>query len=95
MIPDFDFPHTAPEGYSYEFEEFSARLVAIWMRHHCAYSFNDGKTVRTIWGFYSPKKRQYFAPINSSKCGDQVNISSTTCYTAMQIYQTPLERAFL
>lgn len=95
MITDFQFPHTPPEGYSYEFSEFNTRLVAIWMHHHCAYSFNDGKTVRTIWGFYSPKKREYYAPINSSKCGDKVNITKTTPYTAMQLKQTPLELAFV
>lgn len=94
MIVDFDFPHTAPEGYSYEFEEFNTRLVSIWMRHHCSYDYNLGKSVRTIWGFYSPKKREYYAPINATKCGDSVDIGQTTPYSAMIVKLTPLERAF-
>lgn len=89
-----DFPHDAPEGYSYEFEEFNTRLIAIWLRHHYSYSFNDGEIVRTIWGFYSPKKREYYAPINSSKCGSKVNIENTRNYTSMSIKQTPLEACF-
>lgn len=92
---DFSFPHTAPEGYSYEFEEFNTRLVSIWIRHHFPYSYAEGKSVRSIWGFYSPKKREYYSPITSSKCGEQVSISQTTPYSAMQIKQTPLERAFV
>lgn len=90
-----DFPHSAPEGYSYEFEDHNTRVVAIWLRHHCNYSFAEGKSVRSIWGFYSSKKREYYAPINSSKCGDKVSISDTTPYTAMQIKRTPLESAFV
>lgn len=91
---DFDFPHQVPEGYSYEFEEFNTRLVAIWLCHSFPYSYTT-EPVRSIWGFYSPKKREYYAPINSSKCGDKVNIQHTTPYTAMQIKLNPLERAFL
>jgi hypothetical protein len=90
-----DFPHFAPEGYSYEFEDHNTRVVAIWLRHHRTYSFAEGKSVRSIWGFYSSKKREYYAPINSSKCGDKVSISDTTPYTAMQIKRTPLESAFV
>lgn len=89
-----DFPHEAPEGYSYEFEEFNTRLVSIWLRHHYSYIFNGGKSVRSIWGFYSPKKQEYYAPITSSKCGDKVNIKNTRNYTAMPIKQTPLEACF-
>jgi hypothetical protein len=89
-----EFPHKAPEGYSYEFEEYNTRLTAVWLRHHNTYSYTT-KSIRSIWGFYSSKKKQYFAPIHSSKCGDQVNISETTPYTAMPLKQTPLEKAFV
>ena len=89
-----EFPHKAPKGYSYEFEDYNTRLTAIWLRHHNTYSYST-KSIRSIWGFYSSKKKQYFAPIHSSKCGDQVSISETTPYTAMQLKQTPLEKAFV
>ena len=89
-----EFPHKAPKGYSYEFEEYNTRLTAVWLRHHNTYSYST-KSIRSIWGFYSPKKKQYFAPIHSSKCGDQVSISETTPYTAMPLKQTPLEKAFV
>jgi hypothetical protein len=89
-----DFPHTPPEGYSYEFEEFNTRLVSIWLLCHRAFDYNMGKPTRTIWGFYSPKKREYYAPINSSKCGDKVDIDNTRSYTAMPIKRNALEAAF-
>lgn len=88
-----DFPHTAPESYFYEFEEFNSRLIAIWLCHTFSYSYTQ-KSVRSIWGFYSPKKRQYYEPVNSTRAGKQVNISDTTSYTAMQPYLTPLEKCF-
>jgi len=92
---DFDFPHLAPEGYSYEFEEHNTRLVSIWLCHHCTYSFAEGKSVRSIWGFYSPKKREYYAPVNSKTPGKVVNIKDTRNYTAMQIKPSPLDRFFV
>lgn len=89
-----DFPHTAPEGYSYEFELFNTRLVSIWLLCHRRFDYNLGKPTRTIWGFYCPKKGEYYAPINSSKCGDKVDIDNTRSYTAMPIKRTALEAAF-
>lgn len=89
-----DFPHTAPKGYYYEHEQFNSRLISIWLHFSDQFSYNNNKPIRTIWGFYSPKRREYYAPVNSSKCGDKVNISDTTPYTAMQINLTPLERCF-
>jgi hypothetical protein len=90
----FDFPHTAPESYSYEFEEFNTRLVAIWLLHSFPYSYTT-KSVKSIWGFYNFKKKEYYAPINATKCGDKVDIKNTTAYTAMQLNLTPLEKCFL
>jgi hypothetical protein len=89
-----EFPHRAPDGYFYEFEQFNTRLISIWLVHSFPYSYTT-KTVRTIWGFFNPKKNEYYAPINSSKVGERVNISQTRNYTSMQIKQTPLEAAFL
>lgn len=91
---DIDFPHLPPQGYSYSYEPFNSRLVAIWIRNSHSFSYTT-KSVRSIWGFYSPKKREYYAPINSSKCGDKVNIEDTSPYTAMQIKQSPLDRFFV
>lgn len=89
-----DFPHTAPEGYSYEFKEFNNRLVAIWLYHFYPFSYTT-KSVKSIWGFYSPKKREYYSPINSTKCGNKVNIKDTNPYTAMKLNITPLESCFV
>lgn len=91
---DFDFPHQPPEGYSYEFQEFNTRLVSIWLCHTYPFTYTT-KSVKSIWGFYSPKKREYYSPINSTKCGNKVDIKSTSPYTAIQIKLTPLEAAFL
>lgn len=89
-----DFPHIPPSGYSYEFEQFNSRFISIWVRFEREFSYNSGKPVRCIWGFYSPKKREYYSPINATKVGDKVDISDTTAYTAMPLKLTPLERYF-
>ena len=89
-----DFPHQPPENFSYEVQDHKRNVVAIWLRHHCKYSYTNDD-VRTIWGFYNGKKREYYAPINSKKAGKVVDIKDTRNYTAMQLNLNPLERAFL
>jgi hypothetical protein len=87
--------HKAPEGYSYEFEKnFKRNVTAIWLHHHKQYDYNLGKPVKTIWGFYNSKTKQFHAPVNSKTIGDCVDIKRTRPYTAMPIKQTPLEAAF-
>jgi hypothetical protein len=93
MIPEF--PHKAPKGYSYEFEEFNARVIRVILRHHREYSYCEGKTVTTVWGFYSPKKRVYYAPINAKSVGKEVSIDNTTAYTAMPLNRSVLESCFV
>jgi hypothetical protein len=92
---DIDFPFSPPKGYSYEFEEHNSRLVSIWLRHNRSYDYNLGKPVRSIWGFYSPKKREYYAPVNVKTPGKVVNIKDTRNFTAMPIKQSPLDRFFV
>lgn len=92
FIPEF--PHSPPKGYSYSVEEHKRGILSIWLLHHRRYVFHGSdKCIRTIWGFYKPKTRSYFAPINSSKCGNQVDIHNTTPYTAMSLKLNPLEHA--
>ena len=90
-----DFPHLPPEGYTYEFEEFKRNVISIWIRNHCSFDYNGGKSVRSIWGFYDSKKRVYHAPINSIKVGDVVSINDTTPYSAMIPKKNPLESAYV
>ena len=89
-----NFPHKAPKGFSYEVESHKSNIVAIWLLHHREYCYSSDP-VRTIWGFYNTRKGCYHAPINSTKHGDQVDISNTRPYTAMQLKLTPLEAAFV
>jgi hypothetical protein len=89
-----EFPHKAPKGYSYSFEEFKRNVIRIWIHDSRVYDYNNGEPVKCIWGFYNSKKQTYFAPINSSTVGKEVPIECTRPYTAMQIKQTPLESAF-
>lgn len=63
MIPEFT--HKAPKGYSYEFEQFNATTIRIMLRCHRKFDYNLGASTSTVWGFYKPKKRVYYAPINS------------------------------
>jgi len=89
-----NFPHKAPKGFSYEVESHKSNIIAIWLLHHREYCYSSDP-VRTIWGFYNTRKGCYHAPINSTKHGDQVDISNTRPYTAMQLKLTPLEAAFV
>lgn len=90
-----DFPHRPPEGYSYEMKEFNSRMSAIWLCSNRIFDYNLGKPTRTIWGFYNSKKKEYLAPINSSKPGNRVRIQDTTQYSAMPIHQSLLESCFI
>jgi hypothetical protein len=93
MIPEF--PHKAPKNYSYEFETWNASTIRIMLRCHRKFDYNLGASTATVWGFYKPKKRVYYAPINAKTIGKQVNIEDTRNYSAMPIKQTSLEAAFV
>ena len=86
------FPHLPPKGYWYEAVRKNATTIAIWTVCNPGFIYNDGNDVRCIWGFYNTKKQQYYAPINSTKQGDPVDIESTTPYTAMQLNLNGLEQ---
>jgi hypothetical protein len=88
-----EFPHKAPKGYSYQVKSFKRNVVAIWLHHPDHYNYTSDP-VSTIWGFYNTKSRTYSAPVNATKCGDQVDIDKTTPYTAMQIVK-PMRRSVL
>ena len=90
-LPD-DFRHQPPEGYRYEVIRKNANVVAIWTVCNPGFVYNDSNDIRCIWGFYNPKKRQYFAPINSNKVGESVDFSNTTPYSAMQLKFNGLEQ---
>lgn len=100
-LQTLEFPHSPPEGYSYQFQQHNASTLSIWLLHHRRYVFcDDDQPVRTIWGFVktrTTKKRgsesTYFAPINSNKIGKEVDIKFTTPFTAMQLNLNPLENA--
>tara|TARA_B100000085_G_scaffold152700_1_gene138771 strand:+ start:269 stop:571 length:303 start_codon:yes stop_codon:yes gene_type:complete len=88
-----DFHHEPPQGYRYEVIRKNASVLAIWTVCNPGFVYNDGNDVRCIWGFYNTKKGTYHAPINSTKVGNQVDIESTTPYSAMQLNLNPLEYA--
>ena len=88
-----DFHHEPPQGYRYEAIRKNASVLAIWTVCNPGFVYNGGNDVRCIWGFYNTKKQEYYAPINSTKVGKQVDINSTTPYSAMQLNLNPLEYA--
>lgn len=90
-----EFPHKAPKGYSYEQVSFKRNVIAIWIHNHSKFSYNNGGTARSIWGFYNLKTKCFHSPINSKTVGDQVNIEDTSPYSAMIPKLSPLERAFI
>jgi len=79
-----EFPHVPPKGYSYEFDSPTRGVVRIWIVNHYQFSYTS-EQVRSVWGFYKPKTKQYYAPINSKQVGNVVDIDKTTPYSAMQI----------
>jgi len=89
------FLHEAPNGYSYEVIPFKRNVISIWICNHSKFNYNDGAVAKSIWGFYDTKKQCYYAPINSSKQGDQVDIESTTPYSAMQLKLNPLMQCLM
>jgi hypothetical protein len=89
------FPHLPPEGYSYFVEQFNTRLQRIMLLCHREFSYNQGKPTATVWGFYNPKKKTYYSPVNSRTVGSQVNIEDTRNYTAMPLKLTGVEKYFV
>ena len=89
-----DFPHSPPDNYKYKVIRKNSSLLSIWTVYQRQFIYNNGDESACIWGFYNPKKREYFAPINSTKVGDKVDINSTTPYTSMQLNLNPLMQAF-
>jgi hypothetical protein len=93
---NLEFPHKAPKDYSYEFEQFNVSTIRIMLRCHRKFDYNLGASTSTVWGFYKPKKRVYYAPVNVKTIGKEVSIQNTTPYTAMMpLNRTALEKAFL
>ena len=91
MIENF---HQPPEGYSYDVQQYKRNMLSIWIINHGEFSYTD-QPPRSIWGFYHTKKREYYAPINSKKCGDRVDFQRTTPYSAMQLNLNPLEQCLM
>ena len=91
-LKEIEFKHDPPKGYRYEVIRKNSSIVAIWTVCNPGFVYNDGNDVRCIWGFYNPKKQQYYAPINSNKVGNPVDFSNTTPYTAMPLNINPLEQ---
>lgn len=89
-----DFPHDSPKGYSYVVEEFKRNIIRISIVNHATFSYTNTPP-KSVWGFYNTKQRAYFAPINFTKRGDQVDVNNTTPYSAMQLNLNPLERALM
>jgi len=93
LIPKFN--HKAPEGYSYEVEEFKRNIFSIWLRCHRKFDYNMGKPTRTIWGFYDYKKCRFYSPVNSSTVGKEVDFDDTRDYTSMPIKYQGVEAFFV
>ena len=88
-----DFPHSPPEGYSYQIETFKRNVLAIWIVNHRQFSYTDIPP-KSIWGFWCSKTGKYYAPINSKTKGKEVRIEDTTPFSSMPISLNPLMLAF-
>lgn len=88
-----EFPHVPPKGYSYQFEAFKRGVIRVWIHNHAEFSYTS-EQVKSVWGFYKTKTKEYHAPVNANKVGDVVDINDTTPYSAMQIVK-PLRPSVL
>ena len=95
MSIDIPFNHKAPKGYFYSYEEYKAGVIRIWLNNTRKFDYNHGKPTKTVWGFYSTKKKKYFAPVNSSTVGKEVQFENTRSWTSMPIKQSPLDAFFV
>jgi len=86
------FIHHPPKGYEYRTLQFKRHVLSIWTVHQHGFNYNSHDESVCIWGFYNTKTDTYYAPINSVKQGDQVDIESTTPYSAMLLNLNPLEK---
>jgi len=84
-----------PKGYHYERTDFKTHVSSIWIVNDTHFDYCGRSGIKSIWGFYNTKTRQFYAPINSKTVGKLVDFKNTTPYSSMQIRRTPLEAAFL
>ena len=76
--------HKSPEGYHYERTDFKTNVSAIWIVNHTHFDYCGRSGIKSIWGFYNTKTKQFHAPKNSKTVGSVVKLEQTTCYSAMQ-----------
>ena len=76
--------HQAPEGYHYERTDFKANVSEIWIVNDRHFDYCGCSGVKSIWGFYNSKTKQFYAPKNSKTVGSVVDLNKTTAYSAMQ-----------
>jgi hypothetical protein len=87
--------HRGVEGFEYVMDDFNKSTKRIWVINHTQeFVYREGAgPPRSVWGFYRPRTKEYFAPINSKKIGKKVRIEDTTPFTAMKVNYNPLEQA--
>ena len=85
--------HRGPDGFEYVMDDFNKTTKRIWIINHTQeFVYREGAgPPRSVWGFYRPSTKEYFAPINSKKIGKKVRIEDTTPFTAMPKQYNPLE----
>ena len=85
--------HRGVDGFEYVMDDFNKSTKRIWIINHTQeFVYREGAgPPRSVWGFYKPKTKEYFAPINSKKIGKKVRIEDTTPFTSMQLNYNPLE----
>ena len=87
--------HRGVEGYEYVMDDFNKTTKRIWIVNHSReFQYREGAgPPKSVWGFYRPSSKKYYAPINSKKIGKEVRIEETSPFTAMQKNYNPLESA--
>jgi hypothetical protein len=79
------FAHLAPSIHHYEYTDFKANVFAIWIVNDRHFDYCGRSGVKSIWGFYNTKTKQFHSPINAKTIGKVVDINKTTPYSAMQL----------
>ena len=87
------FFHRAPEGFEYVIDDFNNTTKRIWILNRTReFVYREGAgPPRSVWGFYKPKSKKFYSPINHKKVGKEVDLKETSPYSAMRLNLNPLE----
>ena len=83
------FFHRAPDGYEYVIDDFNNTTKRIWILNRSReFIYREGAgPPRSVWGFYKPKSKKFYSPINHKKVGKEVDLKEIKNVKLMKFIQ--------